>query len=173
MSQEPTNATHRRRDALAAGVLFYFTGKPCRNGHLGLRHVSWGCVACHQAKNKARAGRGVQKERDSRRKATGDHPERNARRRAGQRCPSWVRSDPALVQEMREVYAQAQQMGEGWHVDHVVPLVGKNTMGEHVVSGLHVPWNLRVVPADQNIAKGSSFDTDAPLEAQGGYGRNQ
>ena len=30
-----------------------------------------------------------------------------------------------------------------------------------------------MVPAAQNIAKGSSFDTDAPLDAQGGYGRNQ
>ena len=38
-----------------------------------------------------------------------------------------------------------------WHVDHVVPIKGKR------VSGLHVHFNLRVVPARFNLQKSNKF----------------
>lgn len=35
------------RAAEAAGLKHYFTGKPCKNGHIGKRYVStWRCVQC-------------------------------------------------------------------------------------------------------------------------------
>jgi len=35
-----------RFKALEAGERFYSTGKPCVNGHIGLRYASGGCKAC-------------------------------------------------------------------------------------------------------------------------------
>ncbi len=43
-----------RQEAIAAGQNRYFTGIPCRNGHVSERFVrKWACVACYTA-NRAR-----------------------------------------------------------------------------------------------------------------------
>ena len=56
---------------------------------------------------------------------------------------------------IRDVYLRAEQMtketGVPHHVDHVIPLRGKN------VSGLHVENNLAVIRWDENLRKGNKF----------------
>lgn len=80
---------------------------------------------------------------------------KNAKRRAAklERTPSWlIESDWNRINGR---YALAQHMqhltGDIYHVDHIIPLQGDE------VSGLHVPDNLRVVLASENLSKGNSF----------------
>lgn len=71
-----------------------------------------------------------------------------------QRTPSWLTQDHLDAIEYfywlsRDLYLST---GEKYNVDHIVPLQGKN------VCGLHVPWNLQVLPSDLNIAKGNKYN---------------
>lgn len=49
-------------------------------------------------------------------------------------------------------HQRTQETGIAWQVDHVVPLQGKK------VSGLHVWYNLEVIPAIVNQRKNNSFN---------------
>lgn len=79
----------------------------------------------------------------------------SAKRRASQKqaTPSWLTEQH--YSHIRHLYELAKDCetltGDKYHVDHIVPLNGEN------VSGLHVPWNLQVLPADMNIAKSNNY----------------
>ena len=69
------------------------------------------------------------------------------------RTPSWLTPHDYKVMESK--YAMAAWLsavvGRDYHVDHTIPLRGKN------VSGLHVPDNLRIIPAKDNLEKGNKY----------------
>jgi hypothetical protein len=79
----------------------------------------------------------------------------SARRRASQdsATPTWLTAiDKAMIQEMYDVSeARYIQTGIKHHVDHIVPINGKG------VAGMHVPWNLQVITAHENLSKGWRF----------------
>lgn len=81
-----------------------------------------------------------------------------SKRKAAQllRTPKWLSAEQ--LKEIETEYALrewcSEVMGEEYHVDHIVPLQGKK------VSGLHVPWNLRVIPASENLRKLNKFNPE-------------
>lgn len=82
--------------------------------------------------------------------------EKSARRRARklQAVPPWVDEDH--TKRIRSIYLAcrnvSERSGKQHHVDHIVPLKGEN------VCGLHVWWNLRIVPAQENLSKGNRLE---------------
>lgn len=81
-----------------------------------------------------------------------DRAFRKARKK--QATPAWLTKEHRV--EMRNFYKNAvlfsEIFGEPFHVDHIVPLLGEN------VRGLHVPWNLQVLPAKENMSKGNRLE---------------
>jgi hypothetical protein len=71
---------------------------------------------------------------------------RASRRKA---APPWLSKEHKTA--IRLVYSVASVLGA--HVDHIVPLAGEN------VSGLHVPWNLQILPPIENMKKGNRHRT--------------
>jgi hypothetical protein len=81
--------------------------------------------------------------------------EQSARKRAYklQRLPSWITKTE--LDEIACFYRTAQKLsietGVKHHVDHIIPLRGK------CVSGLHVPWNMQIITAKENMEKSNKL----------------
>lgn len=157
----------RRRDALRTGATRYFTGKPCKHGHIAERHATHGgCVVCMSAFSKKYSMRPEWMARHAERSRAyrAKYPDKataaklNSQRKrpdyyralyrfhcVKRRCeilrrtPAW-----ADLQAIAEIYRACPA---GMHVDHIVPLRGS------AVSGLHVPENLQIIPARENLRK--------------------
>jgi len=69
--------------------------------------------------------------------------------------PSWANSD-AIKRIYAEAHRKRQELGEMWHVDHIVPLLGKT------VCGLHCEANLQVIPGKENLSKNRHRWPDMP-----------
>jgi hypothetical protein len=145
-----------RKEAISNNLTFYFTGNPCTRGHLSVRNVnSRGCVECLRLWassniNSYRASSSKWKKNNA-----GKTRAIIAKRRADKlkRTPPWLTGEQLTA--MKKLYKQAAWLTEitgiKWHVDHIVPLKGKN------VSGLHIPDNLQVIPAQENLKKGNKL----------------
>jgi len=190
-----------RQEAKAAGLIRYFTGKPCSAaGHVDERYTRNGeCFGCSKLKSndwnkknpekkkqyrKEYFQKNAQREYDMRKKWMDAHPEKaeelkvrknkatvvwaknnsekhnasQAKRRASkiQRTPPWL--NPAHFFEIECIYkycAALRSSNLDYHVDHIFPLQGDS------VSGLHVPWNLQVIPAFENLSKNNRVVNNA------------
>jgi len=71
-----------------------------------------------------------------------------------QRVPAWLTDDDRwMIEQAYELAAKRTAIfGFPWHVDHKIPLKGRR------VSGLHVPDNLQVLPAKDNLRKNNRFE---------------
>lgn len=56
-----------------------------------------------------------------------------------------------------------------YDVHHSVPLCGKcSDTGEHTACGLHVPWNLQVLPREENQSIGTRFEHESGFDFYNG-----
>lgn len=93
-----------------------------------------------------------------------DKPEKSQANGAKRRAATLQRTitlTPEHEAALKRIYAHAKVISKvtkiPHHVDHIVPLQGKE------MSGLHVPWNLEVVPARDNLAKSNKVDYSRAL----------
>lgn len=157
----------------------YFTAIPCKRGHVAPRTTSGRrCTIC--IKEIAAAFRktpiGKLKDREARQRWLNKS---NNRKRAVEMCASWASTDAGIAfyrakaasakahklkacppwidqASIKAIYTQAKRLsdiiGIDYEVDHVVPL-------KHpLISGLHVPWNLEIIPKWQNRSKSNKFE---------------
>jgi hypothetical protein len=146
-------------------------GSTCLHGHEGLRYAKTGqCVTCNKVRlqkwrkaNPVKAAQYNQRDRlnSNRRVAKWKRLNKdkinavNQKRRATKlnACPSWLtHEDLCLIESFYFIARKlTEQTGIEYHVDHIHPLNGKTA------KGLHVPWNLQVIPASVNLKKGNKL----------------
>lgn len=196
-----------RATAKATGATHYFTGLPCKHGHIDLRVARGACVPCRKRESAERyteerkewhreyAKTDASKENKRRwyernkerviAKALARSSEDKVRyrttwkaknpdkvladgaarkRRNRDATPTWLTGEDLIA--IRRIYAEARQRtkdtGIKHSVDHIIPLRGEEA------SGLHVPWNLRVVTHVENSAKHNQLPPEEEWLAQRG-----
>jgi hypothetical protein len=81
---------------------------------------------------------------------------KRARRRASMAnaTPDWLTAiQKAQIAEFYEIATALEaQTGIKRHVDHIVPLKANS------ISGLHVPWNLQILTAHENLSKRNRYE---------------
>jgi ribosomal protein L3 len=145
---------------------WYFTGKPCKKGHIAPRLKSnRSCKVCAYEKRAAyENSEAYTKWKDENRKNVCSKWQQNNKDIANantrkyqasklKRTPIWLSEEQ--ITDLQSFYTMAKELETvfPWkqHVDHIVPLQGKT------ISGLHVPWNLQIISAKENISKGNRY----------------
>nr|DAV46134.1 MAG TPA: HNH/ENDO VII superfamily nuclease [Caudoviricetes sp.] len=169
-----------RKDAQALGLVRYYTGMPCKHGHIAERKVSdRKCIDCanldslkwvraNPEKAATKRAAWIKRNPDKHCEQYLKHGELYRRRNLDkvaakvrryqaaklQRKPIWFGEFDALVEQ--EAYALARvrnaQTGIKWDVDHIIPLQGS------LCSGLHCAENIQVIPATFNRSKGNTYE---------------
>lgn len=158
---DTTAISRSRAEAFENGHSTYFTGKSCPQGHIAHRFRTnsyccecnkSSCVTYHFGNHSAMLARMSIYGRNNRDKAAA----RGAKRRALKllATPSWLTA--THYDAIRVLYTKSAAVSEltgiPFHVDHIVPLQGE------LVCGLHVPWNLQVLPAYENLSKSNKHE---------------
>jgi hypothetical protein len=128
-----------------------------RLGKDGLRNDCKSCTNKKSKKHYQKNRDSISEQKKTWRKANSELVSANSasrRARKKQAQPPWLTEEH--INQIKVEYKNSKRMkkltGIEHHVDHIVPLKGEN------VCGLHVPWNLQVIPAKHNLEKKNHFD---------------
>lgn len=160
-----------RFDAKSLSLPRYYTGKPCKRGHVAERITSNGkCCECHKEDRKEYFSKNREAEiakmsfyyeankpklrEQQKQYQTANRAQYNAnssRHRAGKQkaTPGWFESKMVAT-----VYSKATQLG--MQVDHIVPL------NNPLVCGLHCWSNLQLLSPSINQSKSNRYWPDMP-----------
>jgi len=113
------------------------------------------CRECNHRRVREWRAKGNRKTREEAARYRERYPEkvnkraalRNARVRVA--TPKWLSAEEIRLIRQAQALARmrSKETGYLWHIDHIVPIAGAD------VCGLNVPWNVRVIPAQENWRK--------------------
>lgn len=155
MPEDYSKLPKSRQEARDSGSIHYFTGRPCKHGHLDKRYVcNKACATCQNLfnqscvkdpgylKKKAEHQRTYSKTPVGRALRRTHHASRRAAKVA--KTPKW-----ANTAAIKEFYSGCP---EGFHVDHIIPLQNG------VFPSVHSLENLQYLPAQENVSKRNNVD---------------
>lgn len=135
----------------------YFTGKPCKRGHISDRYVSnRECCECAYLSSKVSQENRNEETKEQDKKYMQGYDKRNLHlfRAYAKRTHAERRTRTPPWSERKEILEFYKNCPPGHHVDHIIPLQGR------YVSGLHVLGNLQYLPGPDNLAKGNHIDLE-------------
>ena len=108
--------------------------------------------AKYQEDRESRLEKAKKWRQNNRHKKAAQQAKRSAKKRGA--TPDWLTKE--MLGEIEYMYFLARDVslitGEPHQVDHIVPLQGEN------ICGLHVPWNLQVLTAEENRRKSNRME---------------
>lgn len=178
--------TLKRREAIQLGLSSYFTGKPCRRGHVAERKTKSGnCVSCqdddrllykewqkhanqlwrlknpeyNKIKLKEWRLRHPDKKKLYNKKWKSNHPEACRGYCAKRRAMLLNRSPNWLSETDKQEISLFYKKARNFELITGIPHEVDHIVplnGEHV-SGLHVPWNLQILTKSNNRKKSNRY----------------
>jgi hypothetical protein len=174
MDYKDLPSTHT--EAIRRGEKYYFTGKPCKHGHISPRFVSGRkCKECAYIRNRKRTieedywqDYGDDDYKKRKREYAKKHYLTYAHKKAFAKRRRLVKLARVATREgsekIRRMTLESQirtlDTGIKYEVDHIIPIVHEK------VCGLHVPANVQILTKKQNRAKASRFDQDKQSKIQ-------
>ena len=166
-----------RKEAKAQGLTRYFTGEPCKHGHVAERMTSSG--ACHTCLSSSNRLHDKTPERQQRLKDNGFKAQlkwnRNNREKLRKATSNWTKANKEAkavsvnarrrrcrvngvdgIEDIKAIYKEAQRLNQeaghiAYHIDHIIPLAK---------GGAHHPDNLQILSAEENLKKGDKLDLE-------------